>query len=179
MKYFLILPLFFSVIYGDINQKLFTLYQKGLYPQACDYGYRFFEMQKQDERFISLIGFSCLKSDQIDRLAAVASLLNQSPDARANAAYFTLLIMQKKLLMSALYDGKPIYNLKFPTSSHLLSKVFALYIHNPQNENSIKVYQDPANARQSYKLYTIEINGRKTIAVDEYYDKILTLHHVY
>ncbi len=178
-------PFFFAIFFflgtlqADTGQKLFDLYQKGLYAQGCDYGHKFFPQNKQNEPFVSLVGFSCLKADQIDRLAPVILALHETPDARANGAYFSLLLMQKKLLMQALYDDKPIVNLKFPTSSHLLSKVFDLYLKNPKPSDIIKEYLDPITPRQSYRLYTIEKNGEKSIAIDEYYDKILTLHHVY
>ena len=166
-------------LYADVNQKLFELYQKGMYPQACDYGYSFFSQNKHNEPFISLLGFSCLKADQLDRLSPIISALHQSSDARDNSAYFALLVMQKKLLMLALYDNKPIQNVQFPTSGHLLSKIFDMYIKNPKKSDMIKEYQDLTNPRQSYKLYTTQVDGRNTIAIDEYYDKILTLHHVY
>lgn len=175
----LFLFLFASSLYADVSQKLFDLYQKGLYAQGCDYGHKYFSDHKQNETFVSLVGFSCLKADQIDRLVPVISALHETPDARANSAYFTLLLMQKKLLMQSLYDNKPISNLKFPTSGHLLSKVFDLYLKNPKPADIMKDYQDPLNPRQSFRLYTTEANGKKSIAIDEYYDKILTLHHVY
>lgn len=178
MKLLFIL-LFSSILSADVNQKLYDLYQKGMYSEACSYGYSYFSRNESNEPFISLVGFSCLKADHIDRLSPVMSALSQSPDARANSAYFALIVMQKKLLMQALYDNKPIKNLNFPTSSHLLSKLFVLYVKNPKNNDMIKEYQDPSNPRQSYKLYTTQINGIKSIAIDEYYDKILTIHHVY
>lgn len=172
--------LFFSyTLWADAGQNLFDMYQKGMYAQACDYGYRFFARNEHNEPFISLIGFSCLRADQIDRLSPVMSALSQTPEARANSAYFALIVMQKKLLMQGLYDHKPIRNLQFPTSEHLLSRVFDLYVKNPKNNDLVKEYQDPANPRQSFKLYTTQVDGRKSIAIDEYYDKILTLHHVY
>ncbi len=167
------------VVHANVNQKLYDFYQKGQYAQGCDFGYKLFAQNKQNETFVSLLGFSCLKADQIDRLGPVVSALHATPDARANSAYFSLLMMQKKLLMQALYDNKPLTNLKFPTSSHLLSKVFDLYLQNPKPADIVKEYTDPTNPRQSYKLYTSEIGGRNSISIDEYYDKILTYHHTY
>lgn len=171
--------LLITALHADVSQKLFSLYQNGMYAQGCDYGHKFFPQYKHNEPFVSLVGFSCLKADQIDRLAPLAASLHESPEGRANSAYFSLLLMQKKLLMQALYDNKPIRNLKLPTSSHLLSRVFELYLKNPKAGDLIKEYQDPLNPRQSYRLYTTETNGRKSLAIDEYYDRILTIHHVY
>lgn len=166
-------------VWADPGQKLFELYQKGHYTQGCEYGFERFSDQRSNEPFISLLGFTCLKADKIDKLSPVITLLNDSAEARSNAAYFAMLVMQKKLLMQSLYDGKPIGNLRFPTSSHTLSKVFDLYIKSPQISSSIKEYTDPSDPRLSYRLYPTQSNGRKTLAVDEYYDKILTVHHVY
>lgn len=176
---FLLMFSLICALHADTSQKLYELYQKGMYAQGCDYGYKVFQQNRQNEPFVSLLGFSCLKADRIDRLSPVISALHETPDARANSAYFSLLLMQTKLLMQALYDSKPIVNLKLPTSGHLISKVFDLYLKNPKTADIIKEYQDPSNPRQSFRLYTTEINGQKSIAIDEYYDKILTFHHVY
>lgn len=176
---FLLPFLLISSLSADVNQKLFDLYQKGMYEQGCDYGYNYFSERKYDEPFISLLGFSCLKADKIDRLSPIITTLRDSSEARANSAYFALLVLQKKLLMQALYDHKPMGKLKLPTSSHLLSKVFDLYTKTPKTGEMIKEYQDSTDPRLSYKLYTTQTSERKSIAVDEYYDKILTVHHVY
>lgn len=173
---FLLLTTF---LLADSNQRLFNLYQQSNYSQACDLGHQGFLYHLNDEAYISLYAFSCLKADVIDRLSGPVMALNQTKEARSNAAYFSVIVMQKKLLMQALYDNKPIKNLKFPTSLYLLSKVFDMYIKNPQPNQFIKEYTDPQDSRSSYKLYTAEVNGRKSIAIDEYYDKILTHHHVY
>jgi hypothetical protein len=179
MKFLLFFLLLIASSFADSKQRLFNLYQQGNYLTACNLGFQGFTYHKGDEAYISLYAFSCLKADLIDRLAAPIMTLNQTKESRANAAYFSVIVMQKKLLMQALYDNKPIKNLKFPSSTYLLSKVFDLYLKNPQPEQFIKEYQDPSDTRLSYKLYASETNGRKSIAIDEYYDKILTFHHVY
>jgi hypothetical protein len=177
----LILFIFFVTLplAADNKQKLFDLYQKGEYLNACNLGLKGLGYFQKDEAYVSLYAFSCLKADIIDRLAVPIITLNQTKEARANASYFAVIVMQKKLLIQALYDNKPIKNLIFPTSSYLLSKVFDWYIKDPQPSQLIKEYTDPANTRSSYKLYTTVSNGQKSIAIDEYYDKILTFHHVY
>jgi hypothetical protein len=168
-----------TLSFADTRQRLFNTYQQGNYLQACNFGEKGFQSHQSDEAYISLYAFSCLKSDSIDRLSGPIMTLTQTKEARANAAYFSVIVMQKKLLMQALFDNKPIKNIALPTSSYLLSKVFDLYSKNPQPNQFIKEYTNPSDARSNYKLYTTESNGRKSIAVDEYYDKILILHHVY
>jgi len=176
---FLILFGLNSIVYADIPSQMFQMYQKGDYSASCNLGLQHFKEFESNEAHLSLYAFSCLKADHIDRLNTPLMLLNQTPEARANASYFSMLVMQKKLLIQSLYDNYSLKSLKFPTSSHLLSKVFTFYLKNPQNEKNIKEYVDSTNPRISYKLYTIESNDLKTIAIDEYYDKILTVQHVY
>lgn len=178
-QYSLLIFLFSCLLNAAVTDKLYTLYQQGEYAQACTMGLKHFPANSDNESFVSLYAFSCLKADRIDALALPMSALNKTPEARSNAAYFSLIVMQKKLLVQSLYDNKPIVNLTFPTSSHLLSKIFNFYLKNPEPSEFIKEYQDPGNPRQTYKLYTTLSNGYKTIAIDEYYDKILTVHHVY
>ncbi|MFH0710831.1 MAG: hypothetical protein V2A75_11545 [Pseudomonadota bacterium] len=180
MKLFLLmLFMLLNILNADTAAKMYQLYEKGEYIASCNLGLQHFKEFESNENYVSLYAFSCLKADQIDRLNTPLMRLSQSIEARANASYFSMLVMQKKLLVQALYDNLSLKSLKFPTSSHLLSKIFTLYCNNPQTENTIKVYSDLANNRITYKLYPILSNGRKTIAIDEYYDKILTLHHVY
>jgi len=171
--------LFANYLHADIPAQMYQLYQKGEYIASCNIGQQHFKELESNEAYVSLYAFSCLKADQIDRLNTPLMILSQSSEARANASYLSMLVMQKKLLVQALYDNHSLKSLKFPTSSHLLSKIFTLYCHNPQSGSSIKEYSDSTNARVTYKLYATQVNGRKTIAIDEYYDKILTLHHVY
>lgn len=178
-KIFFLSFCFLHIVYANTSAHIYQLYQQGNYKEACDLGLVRFDDLKGNEAHISLYAFSCLKADQIDRLSTPLTLLNQSKEARANASYFSMLLLQKKLLLQALYDNYPLSKLNLPTSSHILSKVFQWYIKNPQPHTSIKEFTDPLNPRILYKLYPIEQNQRKTIAIDEYYDKILTLHHVY
>lgn len=180
MKSLILLALCFAIpSFADIKHTMYELYQQGNYLQACNIGLKSFAQNQEDETYVSLYAFACLKADQIDRLAVPIMRLNQSEEARANAAYFSVIVMQKKLLMQALYDNKPINSLKFPTSGHLLSRVFDLYLKNPQSGQFVKEYQDPSDSRLRYKLYTVEHHGIKSISIDEYYDKILTVHHIY
>ncbi|MDP3302481.1 MAG: hypothetical protein Q8S36_11015 [Sulfuricurvum sp.] len=179
IKFFFITVFFIFSLHADITNQMLQLYQKGSYSQACALGVQNFKLIQLNEASTSLYAFSCLNADQIDRLSTPIKTLTQSPEARANASYFSLLILQKKLLNQSLYDNYPLKQLKLPVSSHLLSRVFYFYCKNPQTSNPVKEYTDSGNPRQSYKLYTIQVDMIKTFAIDEYYDKILTKHHLY
>lgn len=179
IRFTILFLLFLHSGISDTIGPLYSHYQKGEYEQACNYG--LFNLKKIDynEASLSLYAFACLKADRIDQLSYPISRLTQSQEARANASYFSLLVLQKKLLLQSLYDHYSLKPLKLPSSSHLLSKIFAYYQQDPQANQEIKEYYDPTNPRISYKLYKLDTNGQKTIAIDEYYDKILTLHHTY
>ena len=169
----------FPLLHASVSSQMLQLYQKGSYLEACTLGSQNLKQIQQSEAQLSLYAFACLNADQLDRLSTPIYILNQTPESRANASYFTLLVLQKKLLIQSLYDNYPLKSLKLPTSSNLLSKVFDLYCQNQQAGNTIKEYIDKNNPRQTYSLYTIQIGTYKTFAIDEYYDKILTKHHVY
>lgn len=178
-RFFLLTVSACLILHADVPSKMFMLYQKGAYYDACTIGNQNLKKILTSDKYVSLYAFSCLNADQIDRLNIPSAVLNETPEARANASYFSLLILEKKLLIQALYDNFPIKSLKLPTSSNLLSRIFDYYCKNPQLGNTIKEYSDNTNPRQTYKLYTIQIDTHKTFAIDEYYDKILTKHHVY
>lgn len=179
IKLFLLILCFTYELIADVPNQMIQLYQKGAYLESCALGLENFKKIQPNEDYVSLYALSCLKSDHIDRLNTPIKTLTQGVEARANASYFSLLVLQKKLLSQALYDNYPLKSLKLPTSSHLLSKIFDLYCKNPQAANTIKEYTDPIDPKQTYKLYTIQIDTYKTFAIDVYYDRILAAHHVY
>jgi hypothetical protein len=178
-KIALFLMISYGVVYASSASLMYQLYQRGEYAASCELGFNHFKEFKSNEGYVSLYAFACLKADNLDRLVAPLGALSSSPEARANASYFAMVVFQKELLIHALYDNYSLKGVNFPVSSHLLSRIFALYRANPQSGVSIKEYTDPTTAHQTYKLYPLEVNGKKTIAIDEYYDKILTLHHIY
>lgn len=169
----------YGLLYASSASLMYQLYQKGDYSSSCEVGFTHLKAFQSNEGYLSLYAFSCLKADQLERLATPMALLSNSTEARANASYFAMVLFQKELLVHALYDNYPLKSITLPVSSHLLSRVFSLYCANPQSGVGIKEYADPTNAHQTYKIYRLEVKGKKTIAIDEYYDKILTLHHIY
>lgn len=164
---------------ASVSNQMLQLYQKGSYIEACTLGSQNLKQIQQNEAQLSLYAFACLNADQIDNLNTPIKILNQTSESRANASYFSLLVLQKKLLIQSLYDNYPLKSLKLPTSPNLLSKVFDFYCQNQQAASTFKEYTDKINPRQTYSLYTIQVGANKTFAIDEYYDKILTKHHVY
>jgi len=177
---FLLSALFIAVSFADIKTSLYHLYQDKNYDKACKEGLKAFNKHRNDEEFISLYAFSCLKADYIDRLAVPITMLSKSEEARSNAAYFSVILMQKKLLNHALLDGYKLEELKLPTTDHVLSIVFELYSKaDHSRKRSHYMLQDPDNEKITYKLYIKNSNHSQTMVIEEYYDTIMTHRHNY
>ncbi|HIC42745.1 MAG TPA: hypothetical protein EYO73_00155, partial [Sulfurimonas sp.] len=148
--------------------------------KACKLGLKVFQKYRGDEEFVSLYAFSCLNADQIDRLAIPISILKYSEEARSNAAYFSVILMQKKLLFHSLVDNYKLVELSLPKTEHVLSRVYELYsqVHY-QRKRSHYSYTDPDNNKITYRLYIKNTNKNRKMVIEEYYDTIMTHRHVY
>ncbi|MCW8838033.1 MAG: hypothetical protein OQK11_04950 [Thiovulaceae bacterium] len=179
MKIFLLILLSIS-IYADVKEDMFNLYQNEKYDQSCSLGHKWLDKNIKDEEFISLYAFSCLKSDYIDRLSIPISLLKFSRESRSNSAYFSVILMQKKLLYHSLIDGYDLSKLELPTTDYILSKVFDLYTKLGKHEaRNVYIFNDEKNPRVSYKLYVVQDETLSKMVIEEYFDTISIQRHVY
>ena len=177
---FLILLLLMTTLYADVKQKMFGLYQKKKYEQVCTMGFDNFGKYKWDEEFVSLYAFACLNSDYIDRLAVPTAVLKFSEEARANAAYFSVILMQKKLLYHSLVDGYALDTFKLPTTDYILSKVFDLYSKlSKHQERPFYLFKDPKDKKLTYKLYLTKDDKIAKMVIEEFYDTMLIKRHIY
>lgn len=177
----LVLLLFLIInLHAGVKQRMFKLYQNEEYDRACTLGYNYFKKNKKDEQFLSLYGFSCLKSDYIDRLAQPVARLKFSEDARANAAYFSVILMQKKLLYHSLLDGYDLSSFILPSTDYVLSKVFDLYIKlGKHDKKKFYIFKDPQNKKLMYKLYITKDYKINKMIIEEFYDTIKIKRHIY
>lgn len=167
-------------LYADIKQNMFGLYQNKKFEKVCQIGFDHFKENKQDEEFVSLYAFACLKSDYIDRLAVPTAVLKFSKEARANSAYFSVILMQKKLLYHALVDNYDLSEFRLPTTDYVLSRVFDLYAKLKKHEpRAFYLFEDPKDARLTYKLYLSRDYKLDKIVIEEFYDTISLKRHVY
>lgn len=179
MKIIIILLLTIT-LYADAKRDMFNLYQNKRYKDVCNIGFEHFNHNKDDEEFISLYAFSCLKSDYIDRLAIPIAILKSSQESRANSAYFSVILMQKKLLYHALVDNYELSSYIFPTTDYVLSKVFNLYIKiGKHKQRAYYLFEDPKDSKITYKLYLSHDNGITKMVIDEFYDTIAIKRHIY
>lgn len=179
MRIFLISILLLTSIYADAGSKLFQLYQDGAYQDACNHGMRTFHPNRKDESFVTLYAFSCLKADYIDRLAVPITVLKNSKEARANATYFSVILMQKKMLFHSLLDKSEIPELRLPTTDHVLSKVFDLYMQDDEKfDHDVHHYKDPSSPERFYRLYVSHKGPVDKMIIEEFYDQMLTDRHI-
>ena len=179
MKTILIFFLAFN-LYADAKQDMFNLYQNKKYEDVCSIGFKNFYANKNDEEFVLTYSFACLYSDYIDRLAVPITMLKFSTESRSNAAYFSVILMQKKLLYHALIDGYDVSMFKFPTTQYVLSKVFNLYSKLGKHEpRAFYIFEDPNDKKLTYKLYVINNKDLDKLIIEEFYDTIAVKRHIY
>ncbi len=168
------------ILNADAKTDTYKLYQDGKYEEACQSGEKILEQYKNDEEFISLYAFSCLNADYLDNLSMPISSLKKSAEARANAAYFSVILMQKKLLIHALTDQYDLKPIKLPTTDYVLSTVFDLYTKDSTQKDQRRYnYVDPNDANKSYRLFVTKSGPSPKMIIEEYYDKIMTKRHIY
>lgn len=181
MKRLVLLLLFFSMsLFADAKIDTYKLYQDAKYDEACQAGEKLLPQYSNDEEFISLYAFACLNADQIDKLTFPIVSLKNTPESRANAAYFSVILMQKKLLMHALVDQYDLHPVKLPTTEYVLSTVFDLYTNDTRPKDRRRYnYADLNDSKKNYRLFVTKSAAAPTMIIEEYYDNIMTKRHIY
>jgi len=179
MKYLLIILLSIN-IYASIKTEMLELYKKKEYKQVCKKGFDNFQTYKKDEQFVSIYAFGCLNADYIDRLTVPIAALKYSEEARANATYFSVILMQKKMLYHALADGYKINNLKLPSTDYILSKVFDMYAQLKETNQKFYIFKDKNHKNIMYKLYILKDGQRvPKMVIEKYNNSKLIKQHTY
>lgn len=167
-------------LYADAKQNMLGLFQNKKYEEACNAGFNSFENYRNDEEYVSLYAFACLSADYIDRLAVPIATLKYSRESRANSAYFSIILMQKKLLYHSLVDGYDISALNLPTTDYVLSKVFDLYAKlSKEDAKAFYLFEDKNDKRLTYKLYLEKSEKLNKMIIEEYYNAVSIKQHIY
>jgi len=176
----LLLLLFLTLsLYANSKQDMLSLYKDSKFKESCDIGYEEGYKNKYDEEFMTIYASACLKSDYINRLSMPVSILRKTKESRANAAYFSIILMQKKLLYYAMVDKFNISTLKLPTTEHVLSIVFDLYVKATKDtQKESYTFTNPTDSSLTYKLYVTRGNIPK-VSIDEYKDSQIIKQHIY
>jgi len=180
MKLLLFFLFFLSYSFGEkiTTKDIINFYKNKEYRKACDYGLKIFEKFKNNEDMVSLYGVSCLKAGYVDRIGVPALLLKSSESARTNAALFSTILAQKKLLFYALFDNVDISGLVFPETDHIISKIFTLYTQKKYiREKDIFIFNDPLKKDIKYKLILLrDENPYKILILELKNDIIVNIH---
>lgn len=177
----ILLILFATIILSaDAKKELLNLYENQNFQEACAVGLKNFSDNSKDEEYITLYAFSCLNIDFIDRLSVPIALLKYSEEARANAAYFSTILLQKKLLYYAMVDEHDISNLIFPKTDYVLSKVFDLYVKLKKDEKQeFYIFDDEDDSALKYKLYILKNDRIDKIVIEVLYNSVIIKKHIY
>ncbi len=179
MKLILILLITLS-LYGNTKQKMFDLYQNNKYKDVCNIGFDNYRHHIKDEEYISLYAFACLKSDYIDRLSIPTTMLKFSKEARSNSAYFSIILMQKKLLYHALIDNYNLHDFNLPTTDYILSIIFDYYTKIGVHEKrSVYLFENENDKKLTYKLYIEKGQRVDKMVIEEYYNNVIIQKHIY
>jgi len=180
MKHLLFTLLILTIpLFGSVKQQMLQHYKQKEYLQVCKVGYKNFHKYSKDENFISLYAFGCLYADYIDRLAVPTVALRFTKEGRSNAAYFSVILMQKKLLYHAMLDGVTLSEMKLPTTNYILSKVFDYYTKAQKQGRESYIFTDEEDPKKQYKLYLERTKKAPKIVIEEYLDGLLQKRHIY
>ena len=78
----------------------------------------------KDEKILSLVGISCVKSDRLYLLPFIIRKLKKTKIGRLNSIYLLTIYMQKKLLYSYFFDKLNLDNFNLPDTDYILSHIF-------------------------------------------------------
>jgi len=149
-------------------------YKNHEFKKICLYGIKHLQDIKKNEDTLSLVGFACVKSDYFIYLPPIINLLKHTKKARLNSIYFSLLFIEKKLLISYILDNIDISYYRFPKIKHPISIVFNSLINkNFKKENNIIIINDK---NLTYKVYK---NNENKVFIDIYQNSQLLSTHWY
>lgn len=183
MKKILFLSLTMALFLEASNlSTLYKLYEKQEYNKACDYAVKHFHKKrnKNSEQYMTLYGLSCLETDNIHRIATPMLRLKSTKAARANATYFSTILLQKTLLFQALVDGISLSDLHLPSTNFVVSKIFKMFVNKTyEQRDTVYIFKDQEKKEKEYRLYIQEEKNKKYMIIDTYRDDKFTHRYRY
>ncbi len=147
--FLILINISFAKTLADIKD----LYLSKEYAKACSLSGGLYMAYKDDEVFLNLFGDSCLKADMLNRLMLPIIKLYKTQSARENAAYFSTILYEKKMLYHALCDGTNISYINLPKTNYILSKIFDKFIRGKYDfKNGSYWFSDDVNIDIKYRL---------------------------
>ncbi len=162
-KFFLFFLLFVFLKAGIINE-----YKNNEFNKICNFQNI---SSNKNEKLLSIIGISCVKSDNLYLLPYIIAKLKHTKAGRKNAIYLNTIFMQKRLLYSYFFDKFSLKGFDLPNTDYIISKVF--------NKIKNKQYKKEGNIiiinlkKETLKVYTL----KNKLIIDEYYKNNLIKRH--
>jgi len=148
---FLSVFLMFTLV---LNASLVKEYLNKNYHEICSY--KNINKYKKNEKALSIIGVSCIKTDSIYLLPYIINQLKHTDYGRKNAIYFLTIFMEKKLLYSYLYDGISLETFSFPMTDYVLSVIFNAVKNNDFKKTGDLIIIEDKKNNKIYNLYKKE-----------------------
>jgi len=181
MKYiFICLMLITTYSFSIQRSDVYKAYQNKHYKTACTLAAKIYLYHKKDNDFLTVFANSCLKADNINRMAFPAMLLIRDSGARSNSIYFLTILYQKKLLYKSLIDGFDVSKYNFPTTDYILSKIFVKYSKKDYKKlANTYIFTDDKDKDVTYKMNVIKDKGVYKIVLKTFKKSVLVKKRVY
>ena len=179
-KIFVLCFIFLNISFAYTLNDIEKLYSNGKYARVCSLSGSMYVAFKNDEKFLNMFANSCLKSDMINRLVLPIIKLYKTKQARENAAYFTTILYQKKMLYYALCDNIDISYINLPKVNYILSIIFDKFVRGKYEfKNGSYWFNDDKKNNIKYKLSIEEKNGIKKMYLRTYKNSKIVKVRVY
>lgn len=175
--------LLFILLHVSINaqslQQLVSDFKLKKYYAVCQDGLREYRAGSQDEKVLAITGTACSYIDVINVLGSLQAKMNSTAEGRATSAYFSALLLEKKLIAHFMLDGISLANLSLPKSPHILSFVFehlgsGKFKYISQNPKVIKI----EDADKSVLVSLSNFQPQKVV-IEEFSGSVLVKRHVF
>ncbi|MFK5881863.1 MAG: hypothetical protein QM482_06580 [Sulfurospirillum sp.] len=179
-KIFVFCFIFINISFAYTLNDIKKLYINKKYAKVCSLSGSMYVAFKNDENFLNMFADSCLKSDMVNRMVLPIIKLYKTKQARENAAYFTTILYQKKMLYYALCNNIDISYINLPKTNYILSKIFDKFVKGEYDlKNGSYWFSDDKNIAIKYRLSLEERNNIKKMYLRTYKNNKIIKIRVY
>lgn len=179
-KIYILFFIFYSISHAYTIEDLNKLYKNKNFTKACTISGGLYIKYKNREEFLNIFANSCLKSDMINRMILPIIKLYKTKQARENAAYFSTILYEKKMLYYALCDDIDISYMNLPKTGYILSKIFDKFVEGKYDKkDGAYWFSDSKNIDIKYKLSIEMDNNIKKMYLRTYKDSKLIKERIY
>jgi len=158
----------FLIFLGFLKANIINEYKNNEFSKICNFKNIY---TIKNEKLLTLVGISCVKTDNLYLLPYIIAKLKHTKSARQNAIYLDTIYMQKRLLYAYFFDKFSLKGFDLPNTNYIISIIF----------NKIKngQYKKQGDIINIYlKKETIKVYPQKNrLIVDEYYKNNLIKRH--